>query len=206
MKKVILTILALLAVGILVVVAIAATRPGTYAVERSAEIAAPPARVYTLVNDFHHWPQWSPWEKLDPAMSKTFGGAPSGEGATYAWSGNDQVGEGTMTIVESEPDSRVGIQLEFVKPWESTSRTDFTFVPAGAGTRVNWRMTGENDFTAKLFTVFMDMDQMIGKDFETGLANLKSVAEGPAPVDTLTPDTLTTVIPRDVSPVALATR
>src|SRR5262249_7146798 len=136
------------------------------------------------VNDFHAWPAWSPWEKLDPQMKKTFEGPASGVGAKYAWTGNDKVGEGRMTIEKSEKPSTVGIKLEFLKPFEATNATTFTFAPTAKGSKVTWAMDGENNFMAKAASLFMDMDKMIGGDFERGLTAMKTAAESapkPAP-------------------------
>lgn len=169
-------------IGLLIVVllGVVATRPATYRVERSAEVSAPPSAVYALVNDFHKWDAWSPWAKLDPNMKLTFDGAAAGTGAIYYWTGNKEVGEGRMTITESQPDSRVVIKLEFIKPFPTTSTTTFVFTPSGSSTKVTWVMDGKNDFIGKAFTLFMDMDKMIGKDFEKGLASMKGVAESQA--------------------------
>lgn len=161
-------------VGILVIVI--ATRPATFHIERSQSIAAPAQVVFPLVNDFRDWPAWSPWEKLDPNLKRMHSGAPLGEGAMYAWSGNDQVGEGKMTIVESKPNRLIGIKLEFIKPWTATNKTTFTFSGSGDTTKVTWAMDGENNFMAKAFSMFMDMDSMVGKDFEKGLSSLSGVA------------------------------
>jgi len=187
MKRVLLTIVALIVVAVLVVVGIAATKPGTYRVERKAVVGAPPESVFARVDDFHRWPDWSPWEKLDPAMRRTFDGPERGVGASYAWVGNSNVGEGKMTITESVPDSRIALQLEFIKPFASVTQTEFGFAPVAGGTDVTWAMAGNHDFIAKIFCVFMDMDAMIGKDFETGLANLDASLQrsAPAPVDTV---------------------
>jgi carbon monoxide dehydrogenase subunit G len=149
-----------------------ATRPSEFRIARSRTLAAPPDVVHAFVNDFHRWPAWSPWEKLDPAMKREHSGAPAGPGAVYYWSGNDQVGEGRMTITDSRPPRSVTIRLEFLKPWAATNTTQLDFTPAGAGTNVTWTMTGHNNFMAKAFSVFMDMDKMVGPDFERGLANL----------------------------------
>jgi hypothetical protein len=159
--------------------AVVATRPSTFHYERSTTVAAPPGAVYALVSDFHRWGSWSPWEKLDPDMKRTFDGAPSGAGAKYAWTGNDKVGEGRMTIEEAKPGESVRIKLEFLKPWAATNSTTFTLQPAGAGVRVIWAMEGTNTFGAKAVGLFMSMDKMIGDDFEKGLAELKRQAESP---------------------------
>jgi uncharacterized protein YndB with AHSA1/START domain len=172
LKKILIGVAALVAIFVVVV----ATRPATYTVERSATVAAPPATVFALVDDFQAWERWSPWEDLDPNMKRTFGGPPSGVGARYGWVGNEDVGEGEMTIVASRPPEAIDIDLHFVAPFESSSRTEFRFQPDGDGTKVTWRMTGENNFVSKAFTLFMDMDAMIGGDFEKGLAGLDTAA------------------------------
>ena len=159
---------------------VVATRPGHLHVERSMAMAAPPSVVFPLIDDFHAWQSWSPWEKLDPNMKREITGAPRGKGARYSWSGNDDVGSGTMEIVESEPLQKVQIRLEFKEPWAATNTTTFTLVPTSAGTHVTWSMDGENSFGAKAMGLVMDMDQMIGKDFESGLTNLQAVAEASA--------------------------
>lgn len=169
----------LIAIGAIVAVflAVAAMQPSTFKVTRSATIPAPPSAAFGMVNDFHNWAQWSPWEKLDPAMKKTYDGSASGNGAVYSWVGNDQVGEGRMTIVESKPDEMVRIKLEFLKPFASTNDTQFDFKPEGGGTNVTWTMSGDSNFMAKAMTLVMgSMDKMIGPDFEKGLANMKSAA------------------------------
>ena len=173
LKKAALVVLAIVAVLAIVV----AMRPATYQVTRSTQVAASPAVAFAQVNDFHKWKGWSPWEKLDPSMKTTFAGAATGVGAVYSWTGNDKVGEGRMTITDSRADQEVVIKLEFLKPWEATSTTTFTFVPDGPNTRVTWNMIGTNNYVAKAFTLFANMDAMIGKDFENGLAALKVQAE-----------------------------
>ena len=169
----------LIVVGIVIVcfVAIVAMQPAQFSISRSATIAAPPAEVFPLVNDFHRWDAWSPWAKLDPAMKQTYTGSPAGVGAVYSWVGNDQVGEGRMAIVESQPNERVGIKLDFLKPFAASNDAEFTFKPAGNGVVVNWTMSGRNNFISKAFSLFMNMDKMIGSDFEKGLSQMKSVAE-----------------------------
>ncbi|MBX7097134.1 MAG: SRPBCC family protein [Myxococcaceae bacterium] len=153
------------------------TRPDDYKVERSATMAAPPELVFAQVSDFHNWGAWSPWEKLDPTMKKDYSGADKGVGASYHWVGNDKVGEGRMTITDATASSQVGIKLEFMKPFESTSTTTFTLAPVAEGTKFTWSMAGKNNFVSKAMGVFASMDSMIGKDFESGLANLKGVVE-----------------------------
>lgn len=179
-KKILLTVVVLVALAVVGVLGAALTKPDGFKVERSAAMAVPPEAVYQQVADFKAWDRWSPWAKLDPAMKTDFGGTPGQPGATYHWTGNDQVGEGRMTITEVAPPSRLAIKLEFLKPFASTSPTTFTFAPDGAGTRVSWRMVGTNGFVEKAFTLFMDFEKMIGADFDKGLSQLKAVAEAEA--------------------------
>ena len=157
--------------------AYAATRPDTFRVERATVIKAPPAKVFALIDDFHQWAGWSPWEKLDPAMKRTHSGAANGKGAVYAWEGNSDVGAGRMEILETTAPSRVLIRLDFMKPFEATNTAEYTIQPEGDATRVTWAMYGPAPFLSKLMQVFVSMDKMIGKDFEQGLANLKALAE-----------------------------
>ncbi|MBI2685502.1 MAG: SRPBCC family protein [Acidobacteria bacterium] len=174
LKKIVLFLAAALAIlgGVI------AMQPDKYTVSRSAEIAAPPADVHAIINDFHKWDGWSPWAKIDPNMKTTFSGPGSGQGASYYWIGNDQVGEGRMTIIESQPPQLVKIKLEFLKPFASNSITDFTVMPAGAGSKVEWTMSGESNFISKAFCLFMGgMDKAIGPDFEKGLTQMKALAE-----------------------------
>lgn len=179
LKKFILAVIfAFLAIP-LVVVVVAATRPATYLVQRSITVAAPPEAVYAEVVDFRRWERWSPWARLDPSQKTTVAG--EGVGAVYTWSGNDKVGAGRMTIVEAVPGSRVGIKLEFLRPFESTSETSFLVVPEGAGSRLSWTMKGTNGYVARAMSIFIDMDKMIGPDFEKGLASLKAEVERPRP-------------------------
>jgi uncharacterized protein YndB with AHSA1/START domain len=168
---------AVLVLVILGVLALATTKPATFRVERAATIAAPPERVFALLNDFHAWEQWSPWARLDPAMTTTYSGPASGPGAVYEWLGNKAVGQGRMAILESTPPRAVTIQLDFLKPFEAHNTTVFTLTPAASGTHVQWAMFGPNTFMGKVMGVFISMDQMIGKDFEKGLATMKGVAE-----------------------------
>lgn len=164
-----------------------ALQPSEFQVRRQATIQAPPIAVFSLVNDFHNWEKWSPWAKLDPQAKNTFEGAPAGTGAIFSWAGNDQVGEGRMTITDSQPLQLVRIQLEFLKPWAATNLTEFTFQPGDAQTVVTWTMSGHNGFVQRLFCFFMNMDKMVGGDFEKGLAQMKAIAES-APSVPVIPD------------------
>ena len=175
-KKILIGLVVLLAV----LAGVIATRPDTFAVERSTTIQASPEFAFALVNDFHHWGEWSPWDKLDASMKRTYDGASAGVGAIYTWTGNDKVGEGKMTVEESKPNELVRIKLEFIKPFASTNSTTFTFTPAGKDTQVTWKMEGHNNFMSKAFSMFMNMDKMVGGDFERGLAAMKTAAEATA--------------------------
>ncbi len=144
----------------------------TFKVTRSAVIPAPAEEIFPLVNNFHEWTKWSPWDAVDPAMERTYAGSASGVGAKYAWSGNRKAGSGTMEIVGSNEPSRIDIALEFTKPFKAVNPTTFTFTPSASGTDVTWTMTGENKGIGKVFALFMNMDKMVGGDFEKGLASL----------------------------------
>lgn len=173
MLQKLLTILGVLAALLLVLVS---TRPDTYTVERSTKIAAAPAVVYGMIQDFHAWERWSPWAKLDPSMKTTYGG-PVGVGATYSWEGNDTVGSGKMTIADLKPNEAVGVTVEFIKPMSATSRAELILRPEGDGTKVTWRMHGHNDFMSKAFSLVINTDQQTGKDFDKALALLRGAAE-----------------------------
>ena len=149
----------------------------TYTVQRSTTVQAPPGRLFEQVEDFHRWPAWSPWEGLDPAMQRTYGGAAKGVGATYAWSGHRKAGQGRMEITDADDPTRVVVALDFLKPFKSSSVTTFTFAPEGEGTRVTWTMAGPSTLGLKIMGIFTSMDKLVGKDFEKGLARLKTVAE-----------------------------
>jgi Polyketide cyclase / dehydrase and lipid transport len=176
-KKVILGIVVVVVVIVAVFAIVVALRPAHYHVERTANMNAPASVVFAQVNDFHKWEAWSPWAKLDPAMKQSYEGAPSGAGAIYTWAGNDQIGEGRMTITDSHPSDLIKIKLEFIRPWTATNATNFTFNSQGNQTAVKWTMDGDNNFMGKAFSLFMNMDKMIGDDFDKGLAQMKSVAE-----------------------------
>ncbi|MEQ1773332.1 MAG: SRPBCC family protein [Burkholderiales bacterium] len=176
MLKTIGIIVALLIAGILI---FATTKPDTFRVQRSASIKAPPEKVFALINDFKAWGAWSPWEKKDPAMKRTFGAITIGKGAQYAWDGDKNVGQGSMEIAESTPSSKIALKLDFLKPFEAHNTVEFTLAAQGDMTNVTWTMHGPANFLSKLIQVFMSMDSMVGKDFESGLANLKMTAEKP---------------------------
>jgi len=170
-------VLIVLVVIIAALAVIIAMQPADFRVSRSMTIAAPAATVFEQVNDFHKWDGWSPWAKLDPNMKQSHDGAPAVVGASYSWSGNDQVGEGRMTLTESRPSEMIRIKLEFLKPFTATNTAEFSFKPDGNQTTVTWSMFGTNNFMAKAFGLFMNMDKLVGSDFEKGLAQLKAVAE-----------------------------
>ena len=170
-------ILISLAVIVIVFVVIVATRPSEYRVARTVTIAAPAPAVFAQVNDFHKWDAWNPWAKMDPAMKQTYEGASAGTGAVYTWIGNKEVGEGRMTLAESRPHELIRIDLEFLKPFAATSTAEFTFRPVGDQTAVTWSMAGKVNVVAKVIHLFVDMDRMIGANFEKGLADMKSVVE-----------------------------
>ncbi len=176
MLKTILIILAVVVVAAIALVLFASTKPDTFHVERNVTIAAPPEKIVPLINDFHQWQAWSPYEKLDPGMSRTIGGTASGQGATYAWEGNGKAGAGHMEILESSPE-KVVIKLDFSKPFEAHNIATFTLVPATNGTTVTWAMDGPMPLIAKVMGLFFNMDEMIGKDFAAGLESLKAIAE-----------------------------
>ncbi len=171
------TIVIIAVLAIAAVLVYAGTKPDSFGVQRAATIKAPPEKVYALVNDLQQWKQWSPYEAKDPAMKRSFSGPGAGPGAAYAWDGNKEVGQGSMKITEVQAPSRVTIQLDFVKPFEAHNRVDFRFEPKGDATEVTWAMNGPAPYITKLMSTFFDMDKMIGRDFEAGLAKLKAVAE-----------------------------
>ena len=155
----------------------AATRPDTFGLQRAIRIKAPPEKIYPLINDFHGWAQWSPYERKDAAMKKTYTGSPSGVGAVYEWEGNNKVGMGRMEITETSSPSRVIVKLDFLKPFEGHNVAEFTLAARDGFTDVTWAMRGPSPFMSKLMGVLINMDKLIGKDFEAGLINLKTAAE-----------------------------
>ena len=171
LRKIFIAVVAL----VLVFVVLVASRPANFRITRSATIPASPAAVFEQVNDLHKWQEWSPWAKLDPNAKVTFEGPEAGKGASFHWAGNSEVGEGKMTLVESQPGELVRFKIEFTSPFTATNDTEFTFKPAGDQTEVTWTMSGKNNFMAKAFSLFVDCDKMVGGQFEEGLNNLKSV-------------------------------
>jgi hypothetical protein len=173
LKKIALGIVVL----VLIVLGLAAMQPDSFRVQRTIAIKASPEKIQPLISDFRNWTSWSPWEKLDPAMKRTFSGAPKDVGAVYAWEGDDKVGAGRMEITSLTQPTNVGIKLDFLRPFESHCVTDFTLAGSGDTTTVTWTMSGPSDFMTKLMGLAVSMDKMIGKDFEAGLASMKAVAE-----------------------------
>ena len=162
---------------IAVVFALAASKPNEFAVERAVRIAAPPERIFPHIADFRRWGAWSPWERMDPAMRKTYSGSATGTGSVYEWEGNSKVGKGRMEMTEVTAPTTAIIKLDFLKPFEAHNTARFTLAPADGGTNVTWSMFGPSPFVTKVMGVFMNMDQLVGKDFERGLASLKTVSE-----------------------------
>jgi uncharacterized protein YndB with AHSA1/START domain len=177
MTKTLIIIAILITVLVVGVLILAATKPDSFQVRRSTVIKASPEKVFELINDFKAWAAWSPWEKKDLAMKKTFGATSSGKGATYAWEGDKNVGQGSMEITESAPSSRIVLKLDFLKPFEAHNTVEFVLKPEGDATGVSWTMTGPTPFLGKIIHVFIDMDKMVGGDFESGLAAMKTAAE-----------------------------
>jgi len=177
MLKVIGIIVAALLVAVAVVLVLAATKPDRFHVERTVSIKAPPERIFPLINDFRSWSGWSPYEKKDPAMKRAFSGAAAGKGAVYEWDGDRNVGSGRIEIADASPPSKVTIKLDMIKPFDAHNIVEFTLEPRGEATNVTWAMNGQVPYLAKIVHVIFNMDRMVGKDFETGLANLKTLAE-----------------------------
>ena len=170
-------ILLAIAVIVVVLVMVIVTRPADFSLSRSTTISAPPQAVFPQVNDLHNWEAWSPWAKIDPAMKTTFAGPAAGTGSIYTWVGNNKVGAGRMTIVESRPSELVRIKLEFMKPFAATNATEFTFQPQGNQTAVTWSMSGKRNFMSKAMSLVMSMEKMTGGQFETGLQQMKAAVE-----------------------------
>ena len=177
MFEVLVIIAVILAIAIAAVLILAATKPNTLRVQRSVSIKAPPERIFPLIADFHQWLTWSPYEQKDPAMKRTYSGAERGKGAVYAWDGDKNVGSGRMEILAASAPQKIVIKLDSFKPFEGHNTAEFTMLPQGDGTHVTWLMHGPARFMTRLIQVFMNLDNMIGKDFEAGLANLKKQTE-----------------------------
>jgi hypothetical protein len=177
MFEIIAVIAVVLAIAIAAVLILAATKPNTLRVQRATSIKAPADRIFPMINDFRQWRTWSPYENKDPAMNRTYEGTENGKGAVYAWDGNNNVGSGRMEILEAAVPSKITIKLDFFKPFEGHNTAEFTMLPQGDVTNLTWTMSGPAVFMSKLMQVFMNLDHMIGRDFEVGLANLKKLAE-----------------------------
>src|SRR6202165_3636381 len=170
-----------LAIAIAVIPVLAATKPDRSSIQRATAVKAPPERIFPLINDFHQWGSWSPYENKDPAMKRSFSGAADGKGAVYGWEGNKNVGSGRMEILDTSKPSKIVIKLDFFTPFEGHNTAEFTMLPQGDATNlttnVTWLMHGPTPFMGKIMHVFINMDRMVGKDFEIGLANLKKLTE-----------------------------
>ena len=177
MFEIIAIIAIVLAIAIAIILIVAATKPNTFSIQRATIVKAPPERIFPLINDFHQWGTWSPYENKDPAMKRSYSGAASGQGAVYAWEGNKNVGSGRMEILDASPPSKIVIKLDFFTPFEGHNTAEFTMLPQGDATNVTWLMHGPLPFMGKIMHVFINMDRMVGKDFEIGLANLKRLTE-----------------------------
>ena len=175
MSEILLVLSAGIVIALVAVLVVALRKPDTFRIERSALINASPEAIFALINDFQQWRSWSPWEARDPALKRTYSGAASGKGAVYAWEGNRNVGSGRMEIMDSAAPSKIVIKLDFIKPFEGHNTAEFTLTPDTNATVVNWAMTGPSIFFSKIMQVFMSFDRMIGRDFETGLANLNKL-------------------------------
>jgi uncharacterized protein YndB with AHSA1/START domain len=177
MGTAILVVITVVVVAVGILLALAASKPNTFRIERSASINAPPEKVFGLIDDFRQWRGWSPWDKIDPDLKRTYCGPASGLGAAYEWQGNNKVGQGRMEIVESARARRIAIKLDFLKPFEAHNIAEFTLEPQGGATHVTWVMRGPNLFMSKVMGTVMNIDRMVGGQFEQGLANMKALAE-----------------------------
>src|ERR1700744_5520130 len=169
MFEILVIIAVVIAIIIAVVLILAARKPDTFSVTRAAVLNAPADKIFPLISDFHQWLNWSPWEGRDPALKRTYSGTDRGKGAVYAWDGNKNVGSGRMEILEADTPSKIVIRLDFLKPFEAHNTAEFTMMPQGGTTNVIWVMHGPAPFMSKVMQVFMNMDRMVGKDFEIGL-------------------------------------
>lgn len=177
MFELIAIIAVVLAIAIAIVLILAANKPDTFAVRRAITVKAPPEKIFPLIDDFHQWGSWSPYEHKDPAMKRTYSGTASGVGAVYAWEGNKNVGKGRMEILDAAAPSKIAIKLDFFTPFEAHNTAEFTMLPQDDATRLTWLMHGPAPLMSRVMQVFINMDNMVGKDFEIGLANLKRLAE-----------------------------
>ena len=166
-----------IALIIVAILAFAAMKPNEFSMSRNLDMKATPKKIFTQLNDFKNWANWSPWDKMDPSMQRNYTGSASGTGAKYAWIGNKKVGEGDMEITNSVPSTSVVLNLNFLKPFKATNVTEFTIKPNGATSNLNWEMRGNLNLMMKVMHIFMDMDKVVGKDFEAGLTNLKGIVE-----------------------------
>lgn len=180
MRRLLVWLASLILLAVVLVSGLALLQPDRFRVERSIEISTPAERVFPLVEDFTQWVKWSPWEHLDPNMKRLFGNPFRGMGATYSWSGNDQVGEGRMKMRTARLPNGIFIDLSFVRPWQAENQVEFQFAPAPAGTRVTWSMQGPQPFLAQVMSLFFSPEKLVGPDFEKGLLNLKRAAEAEA--------------------------
>ena len=170
-------ILILAAIAVIIFIVVAAMQPSDFRITRTGTITAPASAVFAQVNDLHKWDAWSPWAKLDPDAKNSFEGSESGVGAIMRWVGNNKVGQGSMTIMESRPDEFISFKLEFLKPFKATNTSEFTFFSENDQTSVTWSMYGKNNFMGKAIGLIMSCEKMVGSQFEKGLATLKSVVE-----------------------------
>jgi uncharacterized protein YndB with AHSA1/START domain len=177
MFEIIAIIAIVLAIAIAIILIVAAAKPNAFSIQRATIVKAAPERIFPLINDFHQWGTWSPYENKDPAMKRSYSGAASGQGAVYAWEGNKNVGSGRMEILQATAPSKIVIKLDFFAPFEGHNTAEFTMLPQGDATNVTWLMHGPLPFMGKVMHVFINMDRMVGKDFEAGLINLKRLTE-----------------------------
>jgi hypothetical protein len=170
-------ILFLIVIGIIIVFLLASRQPDIFLITRSCKITAPVSAIFTHVNDLHKWDTWSPWAKLDPNAKNSYEGPAEGVGAKMSWAGNNKVGVGSMTLIESHLNEKIQFKLEFIKPMKATNIAEFLFTPEGEETNITWSMSGSNNFMGKVMGLFMNCDKMVGTQFEKGLADLKVVSE-----------------------------
>lgn len=176
LKRILLGLVAVIVVAVIIVLILASNQPDEFRVQRTTTINAPAEKIVGHIEDFHQWGGWSPWEQLDPAMQRTFTGAPTGKGSIYEWNGNSEVGQGRMEILDATPE-KVSVKLDFYQPMEASNIAEFALQPKGDATDVTWSMYGPMPFISKVMCVFVDLDKMVGPDFEKGLAELKKVSE-----------------------------